>query len=172
MRISMKGMCVMRKLIVMACALAMLFSTACAPRNNANQPAAPQETPAATPAAPQETPANKENTTTAPMKDGVYEAFGDKWKYGQESAVVTISGGKMTNVVLKRLTVEGQEVKYEEWTGKDEGERTRPNLRGYREEMAQRMIDQQTYQVDSITGATVSCDNWKIAVQRAMDKAK
>ena len=38
--------------------------------------------------------------------------------------------------------------------------------------MAKKMIDQQTYQIDAIAGATVSTENWKVAVQRAMDQAK
>jgi uncharacterized protein with FMN-binding domain len=33
------------------------------------------------------------------------------------------------------------------------------------------MVKEQTYKVDSISGATESSVNWKLAVQRALEKA-
>ncbi|WP_423241293.1 FMN-binding protein [Petroclostridium xylanilyticum] len=32
------------------------------------------------------------------------------------------------------------------------------------------MLQKQTYEVDSVTGATISSINWKLAVKRALEK--
>lgn len=116
---------------------------------------------------------NKENTTALAYKDGVYTAYSDKWKFGQESAVVTIKHGKMIYVTLKRLDTNGKEVNYNDWIGQKETNGSiKPNLKKYRVDMAKRILTNQTYQVDTIAGATVSTSGWKLAVQRALDKAK
>lgn len=111
--------------------------------------------------------------TAANYKDGTYDAMGDKWEHGQESAVVTIEKGKITKVDLKRLDTAGKEVNYDEWTGeKDATGKVRPNLKQFRLDMAKKIIDKQSTQIDDIAGATVSAKNWKVAAQRALDKAK
>ncbi|AST56920.1 FMN-binding protein [Thermoanaerobacterium thermosaccharolyticum] len=38
--------------------------------------------------------------------------------------------------------------------------------------MANEMIKKQTYNVDTIAGATETTTNWKIAVKNALEKAK
>ncbi|WP_207648620.1 FMN-binding protein [Clostridium sp. N3C] len=106
------------------------------------------------------------------LKDGTYEATADPWDYGQESATVTIKDGKITDIVLKRLTKDGKEVNYDEWTGAEVEGKVRPNLKQFREDMAKEMIEAQSYDVDTIATATVSTGNWKVAVQRALEKAK
>lgn len=110
--------------------------------------------------------------TAGSLKDGTYEATADAWDYGQESATVTIKDGKITDIDLKRLTKDGAEVNYDEWTGTEVDGKTRPNLKQFKEDMANKMIEAQTYDVDAIATATVSTGNWKVAVQRALDKAK
>jgi|GEM_PF-963321 len=111
-------------------------------------------------------------TGTPTFKDGTYEAFGDKWQYGNENATVVISGGKITEVTLRRLTTEDKEVNYTEWTGAEVGGQKRPNLKQFREDMAKEIIAKQSTDVSEIAGATVSVKNWKIAVQRALEKAE
>jgi uncharacterized protein with FMN-binding domain len=113
------------------------------------------------------------HTTTAKYKDGSYTAFSDKWAKGQESAVVKIRGGKMIYVTLKRLDTKGKEINYKIWTGKKQANGvTYPNLNKFRVDMAKKMLANQTYMVDTIAGATVTTGGWKLAVQRALDKAK
>lgn len=114
----------------------------------------------------------KEDNVQTTYKNGVYEAIGDKWEYGNEKAVVTIEGDKITNIDLKRLDKNGNEVDYNMWTGQEIDGKVFPNLKEYRITMKDEMIEKQTYEVDSIAGATVTTDNWKIAVQRALEDAK
>lgn len=106
------------------------------------------------------------------LKDGTYEGKSDPWDYGQESATVTIKDGKITDIVLKRLTKDGAEVNYDEWTGTEVDGKVRPNLKQFKEDMAKKMIEAQSYDVDTIATATVTTGNWKVAVQRALEKAK
>ncbi len=101
-------------------------------------------------------------------KDGTYYGEGEHWEHGYEAAEVTIEGGKITKIVLKRMTTDGQEVNYDEWTGED----GRPNLKQFREDMAKEMIEKQTYDVDTIATATKTSEGWKQAVKNALDKAK
>ena len=108
----------------------------------------------------------------AGLKDGTYEGTADPWDYGQESATVTIKDGKITDIDLKRLTKDGKEVNYDEWTGAEVDGKARPNLKQFKEDMASKMIEAQSYDVDTIATATVTTGNWKVAVQRALEKAK
>lgn len=105
-------------------------------------------------------------------KDGTYTAQGDKWQFGYENATVNIKGGKIDSITLRRFDPSGKEIDYSQWTGKNVGGKTYPNLNQYRVEMANRMIKKQSYNVDTISGATESTKNWKLAVQRALDQAK
>lgn len=104
----------------------------------------------------------------ATYKDGTYYGEGEHWEHGYEAAEFTIEGGKITKIVLKRMTTDRQEVNYDEWTGED----GRPNLKQFREDMAKEMIEKQTYEVDTIATATTTSEGWKQAVKNALDKAK
>lgn len=101
-------------------------------------------------------------------KDGTYYGEGEHREHGYEAAEVTIKDGKITNIVLKRMTADGEEVNYDEWTGEND----RPNLKQFREDMAQEMIEKQTYEVDAIATATQTSEGWKEAVKNALDQAK
>ncbi|MDF2532290.1 MAG: hypothetical protein K0Q65_1871 [Clostridia bacterium] len=159
----------MKKALLFVLTLMLIFSfSACA-----NQPEAPDTTTPDT-----TTPDTTTPDTTAPgtdkgaLKDGTYEGKGDKWQYGDESATVVVSEGKMAQITLKRLTTEGQEVNYEEWTGAEFEGQVRPNLKQFREDLAKAMIAKQSTAVDDIAGATVSSKNWKLAVDRALEQAE
>lgn len=79
----------------------------------------------------------------------------------------------MIYITLKRLDTKGKEVNYKEWVGQKEANGSiKPNLNKFRIDMAKRMLAKQTYMVDTIASATVSTGGWKLAVQRALDKAK
>ncbi len=115
------------------------------------------------------------DTTTDDMskwKDGSYTGEGDPWDYGSEDSTVVVKDGRMTEITLRRYDSEGAEVDYALWTGQEVDGKTYPDLKQYREDMANKMIDAQSTEVDSIAGATISCDNWKVATKRALDKAK
>lgn len=101
-------------------------------------------------------------------KDGTYTGQSEKREFGYEEAEVTIEGGKITNIVLKRMTPDGEEVDYDEWTGEDD----RPNLKQFRIDMAEEMLEKQSYDVDVISTATETSQGWKEAVKNALDQAK
>lgn len=109
---------------------------------------------------------------TGTYKDGTYEGEGDKWEHGYENATVVVEGGKMKSITLRRLDKDGKEVNYDDWTGQTKDGKVYPNLKQFRVDMANKMLEKQTSEVDTITGATVSTKNWKVAVQKALDKAK
>jgi len=101
-------------------------------------------------------------------KDGTYTGESEKREFGYEAAEVTIEDGKIADIVLKRMTPEGEEVDYDEWTGEDD----KPNLKQFKEDMAEKMVSNQTYDVDAIATATETSEGWKDAVKDALDKAK
>ena len=119
-------------------------------------------------------PAAYGGNTTVSYKDGIYTSRGEPWKYGYEDATVVISGNKITNVILRRFDNLGKEVNYDQWTGREMNEVTgerKTNLKQTRKEIGKRMVDQQTFEVDTISGATISSINWKLAAKRALDQA-
>jgi len=101
-------------------------------------------------------------------KDGTYIGQSEKREFGYEEAEVTIEDGKISNIVLKRMTPEGDEVDYDEWTGEDD----KPNLKQFKEDLAKEMIEKQTYEVDAIATATETSEGWKEAVKNALEQAK
>ncbi|MCX7772785.1 MAG: FMN-binding protein [Clostridia bacterium] len=109
--------------------------------------------------------------STGGYKNGTYTAKGDPWAQGSEDAKVVISGGKITEITLRRLDKDGNEVDYNIFNGLEHSGKTYPNLKAYRQELAQKMIDKQTYQVDTLSGATTTTGNWKLAVKRALQQA-
>ena len=106
--------------------------------------------------------------TDVEYDDGIYEGRGADWEYGYETAEVTIVNGQITEVILRRMQLDGTEVDYEEWTGAND----RPDLKQMRIDMANEIIAQQSVEnVDAFTGATVTTVNWINAVEEALDKA-
>lgn len=104
-------------------------------------------------------------------KDGTYTEEGDKWKYGNENATIIINNGKIASIILRKLDNIGKEVNYDQWVGKSINGKINPNLNEYRIDLAQKMLEKQTYEVESISGATISSENWKRAVRKILDKA-
>lgn len=173
----------MKKLGLLICAFMVMAMLGCNTKSNvtpapsvnqgtaqSNTAASPSPSPSPSPSV---SPGTAQHTTTAGYKDGTYTALDDKWKYGQESATITIKKGKMIYILLKRLDTTGKQVNYNDWTGKKQANgQIKPNLKKFRLDMAKRMLTNQTYQVDTISTATVSTGGWKVAVQRALEKAK
>ncbi|MDK2805475.1 FMN-binding protein [Thermoanaerobacterium thermosaccharolyticum] len=115
-----------------------------------------------------------QTTPKVSYKDGTYTGAGPKWSEGSEDATVVIKNGKITSITLRRLDKNGKEINYDKWTGKKDPQtgKVYPNLKKFRVDMANEMIKKQTYNVDTIAGATETTTNWKIAVKNALEKAK
>lgn len=54
---------------------------------------------------------NQGNSNTA-LRDGVYLGAGNRTSSGNQAAIVTVKGGKITNVVLKSIDAEGREINH------------------------------------------------------------
>lgn len=108
-------------------------------------------------------------TSQGNYKDGVYDEKAKSTNPGYEEAIVTIKGGKIDSIELKRLDDNQVEVNYDDWDGTKDGF---PNLKQYRVDLANAMITKQSADVDSISGATASSNGWKAAVNAALAKAK
>lgn len=102
-------------------------------------------------------------------KDGTYDVKHKSLNPGYEEAVVTIKDGKIQNIELKRLDQNQKEIDYNKWDGTNDGY---PNLKKYRVDLAKAMLDKQSTNVESISGATKSSVGWKTAVDQALAKAK
>jgi uncharacterized protein with FMN-binding domain len=152
---------VMKRSLPMILVILLVFSIGACAANRTPEPS-PTPTPSPSPA-----PAN--NVT---YKDGTYTGEGDKRQYGYENATVVITNGKIETITLRRLENDGKEVNYDDWTGKEVNGKVRPNLKKYRTDLADQMVEKQTYNVDIISGATDSSKGWQLAVQRALEKAK
>jgi uncharacterized protein with FMN-binding domain len=101
-------------------------------------------------------------------KDGTYDVMQKSIKPGYEEAIITIKGGKISNVVLKRLDGNKKELDYTAWNGKGRF----PNLQQFRLDLAKAMLTKQSAVVDTISGATDSSNGWIIAAKAALAKAK
>ncbi len=100
--------------------------------------------------------------------DGTYIGQSEKREFGYEEAEVTIVDGKIEDIILKRMTPDGEEVDYDEWTGEDD----KPNLKQFKEDVAEAMLEKQSYEVDTVATATETVNGWKQAVESALEQAK
>lgn len=112
-----------------------------------------------------------ENNTKGIYRDGIYTEEGDIWRYGNENATITVKSGRITEIILRKLDNTGKEVNYEEWSLENTNDGKKPNLKEYRLDLAKKMLDKQSYDVEAVAGATISSENWKTAVKKALDKA-
>lgn len=106
------------------------------------------------------------------LKDGVYTGSGDPWLFGSEDATVTVKGGRITGIVLRKFDTKGKEINYDMWNGMSTDGTIRPDLKGAREKLAVMIIQKQAIVTDTVSGCTISGGNWKTAVRRALDKAR
>lgn len=109
----------------------------------------------------------RKQVTHGRYKDGIYTEEGNERDNGNENATVVIKNGNIVKITLRRLDNIGREVEYEDWTGNDK----KPNLKEFRQNLSEKMLQEQSAEVDSISGATVSSANWKLAVSKALEKA-
>ena len=100
-------------------------------------------------------------------KDGTYDAKKENNMTGYDQSVVTIKDGKIQNVDLKRLDGASQEVNYDFY----DGTKRAPNLKKYKQDLAKAIVENQSANVDTISGATLSTSGWKQTVSDALAKA-
>lgn len=104
-------------------------------------------------------------TPANPYKDGVYVTYGNAYSKGTEGAKVTIKDGKVADLELLRTSPK--------LIDRD----VRNNYSGLwqaYEPVANSIIGktrEQAAEVDVVSGATRSCDGWKLAVDRAFERA-
>lgn len=102
--------------------------------------------------------------------DGTYIEEGEKSEFGNEEVKIVIKDGKIGEVTLMRIDENGNEVDYKEWDGNSED--GKPDLKNAREEIAKEIIETQSSDVDIVSGATKSSENWIKLVNEALEKAK
>lgn len=111
------------------------------------------------------------NITT--LRDGTYTAAGDKTTYGTELATLTVRGGRIVEVILTRVDRAGRTISYNNTSTTQSG--TTGDLKQSMDALVRAVIDRQTYDVN-VTSPTSdtngSINNWKLAIHRAIDKAK
>jgi len=107
--------------------------------------------------------------------DGSYHGDGDAGGWGLADATVDIVGGMISHVSLRRLNSGGIEVDYVA-DGYDGSQFVSvgdpPDLLLFKGTFAQTMITANTWNVDTISGATDTCIKWKLAVRRALEKSE
>jgi len=102
-------------------------------------------------------------------KDGTYTKESENSGYGYEKVIVVIEKGKIKSVDLQRLDSEGKEVDYDEWDGSN----NRPNLKEYRIQLAEEIMEKQsTKDVEAISGATYTTQNWINLVEECLKEAR
>lgn len=109
-------------------------------------------------------------------KDGTYEAKGDLQSYGNEIAVITISKGNITEVVFQRVDIKGNEI-IKKTCSKAEVFDTRKqilsdDIASNIHLLTNEVMKKQSYDISIPTKNKVLLLNWKLAVKRALEKAK
>jgi uncharacterized protein with FMN-binding domain len=109
-------------------------------------------------------------------KDGTYMGEGDTKDYGKEVATITINGGKITDVVFQRLDASGTEL-FRNESSQIKIESTRRELlkddiKSDINIMVNEVIRRQSYDISIPTSNKELLLNWRLAVKRAVEKAK
>lgn len=110
--------------------------------------------------------------------NGTFMGMSDPTNYGWGLAWVTVENDKIVNVILDEVTPQlkdGRPVydaaNRQVFTLKTSEYPYFPYHEA-KQEIAKRILEKQSYQVDAYTGATVSSKQWAKAVERALDWAK
>ncbi|SFD47508.1 hypothetical protein [Clostridium uliginosum] len=105
-------------------------------------------------------------------KDGIYIGTGDTYLNGSDDATITIDEGKIVDLTLRHLDKNKTEVNYKEWSGEEVNGITNPNLRKYRGDFIKKVLEQQNSEINIIDEIPEISTNWRLAVNRALEKAK
>lgn len=93
-------------------------------------------------------------------KDGTFIGMSDKTKAGYAKATIIVKNGKVTNVSLKKYNEKGKEIKYTKSIIKD------------RNELIKMLKEKQIMDSTKIGTNTEIVSEWKVAITRALEKAK
>lgn len=107
--------------------------------------------------------------------DGVYVGEGDLKDYGKEIATITISDGKITEVIYQRVDSTGKEL-VKKCCNKINISNTRQkilkdDIESNIDLLTNEVIKRQSYDISLPTNNKDLLLNWKLAVKRAMEKA-
>jgi hypothetical protein len=109
-------------------------------------------------------------------KDGVFVGEGDLKSHGREVATITVEKGKITEVLYQRLDSDGNEILKkccnEVYRGNTRQRLLRDDIESNIDLLTNEVIKKQTYDVSIPTNNKELLLNWKLAVKRAMEKAK
>lgn len=156
----------MKKIVALVLSVLLVLSLSACGSKETSEPK--DQTPGTS--TPAENPSG-EDKEEGQYKDGVYSQEEEKGQYGYEAVEVTVEGGKISKVVLKRMNPDGSEVNYDEWTGTSADKK--PNLKQFREDIASKIVENQsTDGIDTISGATDSSKSWLELVGKALEAAK
>jgi uncharacterized protein with FMN-binding domain len=129
-------------------------------------------------------------TPSENYRDGAYTGYGNMTPTGNQAATVYIKGGRITNVTLDFTDTRGHKI-YTfgganantmisngliTGTGNQTDNRTSAvgliGVTADRVNLANAIIQNQTYNVSISGNNTILINNWKLAVRRALDQAK
>lgn len=109
-------------------------------------------------------------------KDGVYIGEGDLKPYGKEVATITISKGEITEVVFQRLDSSSKEliIKSSENVKADSSRSAllEDDINSNINYLILDVMRKQSYDISIPTKDKTLLLNWKLAVKRALEKAK
>lgn len=108
--------------------------------------------------------------------DGVYVGEGDSKDYGNEIATITISKGKITEVVFQRVNSKGKEIISKYCNKINNGDIRRQlltdDIKSNIDLLTNEVMKKQSYDISIPTNNKDLLLNWKLAVKRALEKAK
>lgn len=109
-------------------------------------------------------------------KDGIYKSEGEVQSYGNEVATITISKGNITEVIFQRIDDKGNEI-IKKCCSKAESLDTRreilkDDIDSNINLLVNEVMKKQSYDISIPTKNKKLLLNWKLAVKRALEKAK
>lgn len=109
-------------------------------------------------------------------KDGVYTGEGDVKSYGNDAASITITKGRISEVTYKRLDTSGNELLSSCCTkislGNTRQKLLIDDIESNVELLTNEVMKRQSYDISIPTKNKELLLNWKLAVKRAIEKAK
>ncbi|MCM8710674.1 hypothetical protein M2651_06490 [Clostridium sp. SYSU_GA19001] len=108
--------------------------------------------------------------------DGIYVGEGDSKDYGNDIATITISKGKITEVMFKRIDLKGTEIISKYCSTIDNSDTSRrllaDDIESIIDLLTNEVLKRQSYDISIPTKNKDLLLNWKLAVKRAVEKAK
>lgn len=110
--------------------------------------------------------------TNKKYKDGLFIGTGDSYSESNDDCTIAIFQGRITDITIRHFDSNGEEINYDEWTGETINGVTNPNLKEYRGTFIEKVLLNQTYNIPSIDEIPLISNNWKLALERALNQAQ